>query len=52
MNQLAVDGKEKSKDFEEVMDIKVPLEEHRFINLREYKKKNRSMSEMLCVDLL
>jgi hypothetical protein len=39
-------GDEKSKDFSQLMEVKVALSTFRFLNLRKHLAKNRSMNEM------
>ena len=40
-------GYEKSKDFSQIMEVKVALSSFRYLNLRKHLAKNRSMNEML-----
>jgi len=39
-------GHEKSKDFSQIMEVKVALSSYRYLNLRRHLGKNRSMNDM------
>lgn len=44
---LAVDGKDNSSEFAELMELKGAISTTRYLNLRIHLEKNRTMNDML-----
>lgn len=47
LRQLVIEDEDGTEEFEEIVDIQATILSSRYLNLREYVQKNRSMNEML-----